>query len=122
MPQLDYTLLFNQIFWLFLVLIYLYIICLYFFLPLIFKLVISRKRLITENYNDIKNFKKDIYKLRSFYKVQILKINLLISKTTPLIKFFNQYEEKTLKLKLLPSLMLSSFSYRILYCDTIKKS
>lgn len=75
MPQLDYIIIFPQIFWFFLILLIFYILILHFFLPKFLYSIKLRKEVILFNSNLILKFSKK-NKLDSLNIINILKLNL----------------------------------------------
>nr|YP_009541963.1 ATP synthase F0 subunit 8 [Synarthrophyton chejuense]AYR06633.1 ATP synthase F0 subunit 8 [Synarthrophyton chejuense] len=81
MPQLDFTIVFTQIFWLLLVFIYTYSILIYFFIPLFVKSFKTRKQIIYNNIETL-NFIRNNFDTKqkllinklfnNFYQVKIM--------------------------------------------------
>ena len=93
MPQLDYILIPNQIFWFVLIFINLYIIIIYFFLPKISKILKTRKHICKKNFQEIKQIYNVLKTIKFFRRqkiiscLQIFKFltsNLLLLKEHPL--------------------------------------
>lgn len=93
MPQLDYILIPNQIFWFVIIFINLYIIIIYFFLPKISKILKTRKYICKKNFQEIKQIHDVLKIIKSFRREKIINCfqifkfltsNLLLLKEHPL--------------------------------------
>ena len=120
MPQLDYTLLFNQLFWLFFIFVILYIVLIYFFLPLLLKVFRVRKQILSKNFNESKKIIKYIEKFDLFYKIKIFEYCQLIKPIFSFVLFLKNYEINLLKTKLIPILIIHFISHKILYNQFFK--
>lgn len=117
MPQLDYTLLFNQIFWLFLIFISSYIVIIYLFLPVLLKVFKSRKQILGQHQKNtayINEHQKntDIFYNKAFFKCNNLLKNALIN-----FNYCNKIEKS-----LLDSTLIYSISSWILHSQFYKKN
>ena len=121
MPQLDYTLLFNQIFWLFIIFIVLYIILTYHFLPIFVKIFKSRKQILRYNHVKSVEVNKNLENLKLFRRRNILdtyKVQQIISSIT---KDLKKYDKNILNTKMVPSSMIQFFSSKIFYYSIFNK-
>lgn len=121
MPQLDQTLLFNQIFWLFLSFIYLYIMFIYYLLPSFLKIFKTRKHVLIKNIEQIESLKIYLYKIKSLKKGCLLNFVQSVEKFSDYI--IRLKKEKNLFLSSqFPKSTLNLLSYKILYINFIKKN
>ena len=117
MPQLDQTLLFNQIFWLFFSFIYLYILFIYHILPSFLIIFKTRKHLLDQNMEktlSLKNYLKQV----NFSKKQLL---LDLVKQTELLRNYNSLPKRYKKNLELTKFIITFFSSKIFFSNIVQK-
>ena len=72
MPQLDYTLISNQIFWFVIIFVNLYIVIICFFLPIILKILKVRKHICIKNFQEIEQIHTILKKMKCFRREKII--------------------------------------------------
>nr|YP_004062234.1 hypothetical protein PPUL_31 [Plocamiocolax pulvinata]ADR03250.1 hypothetical protein PPUL_31 [Plocamiocolax pulvinata] len=80
MPQLDYTIIFSQIFWLFFIFLFLYTIILHFFLPVFLKSIKIRKELINSLNLEVSKLEEISFKKRTLLYSNVNQQLLIIKK------------------------------------------
>ena len=121
MPQLDQTLLFNQIFWLFLSFIYLYIIFVYYILPSFLKIFKTRKYVLETNYEQSAKFKDYLYKNKRKNKHFLFNFVTRIENFSEHIKLLKKEKEILTSFKF-TKYVFNLLSHKILYTKIIRKN
>ena len=121
MPQLDQTLLFNQIFWLFLSFIYLYITFVYYLLPNFLKIFKTRKCILTRNFEQSTKFKDYLYKVNFAKKNYLLNFVVRIENFSEHFKLLKK-EKKVSKSFRFTTYLIKLLSHKILYTNIIKQN
>ena len=121
MPQLDQTLLFNQIFWLFLSFIYLYITFIYYLLPNFLKIFKTRKCVLTKNFEQSTKFKNCLYKINLVKKNHLFNFIVRIENFSEHSKLLKN-EKKVSKSFGFTKNLIKLLSYKILYINVIKQN
>jgi Plant ATP synthase F0 len=117
MPQLDHIIVFTQIFWLFSVFLFLYIVLTHFFLPKFLQSFKTRNLVIESNSsenNEINSsFLMNQTVLNDRLSEQLLAVRLTLSNTFILLG-----NKNLIDLRLTDSLLFNSIFYTTLYCDS----
>lgn len=111
MPQLDYIIIFPQIFWLFISFTFLYIILTHFFLPKFLKFLKARKLIINENSSET------FTAINKFNEKQILLKNLILTENTILNDFIFLNVKSQLDTHLIDEKIAIALINITLYCD-----
>lgn len=119
MPQLDFTIAFPQIFWLFINFFFIYVIFVHFFLPLFVKVLKSRKKIVELN-NEV------LLELQNKYAVKYQNLNLNLNKNITDIKLMLQTKfypvflfSKKKKLDFLDLKIAKVLFYNAIYFDEV---
>nr|AVK39581.1 ATP synthase F0 subunit 8 [Sheathia arcuata] len=118
MPQLDRTIIFTQIFWLFLVFASLYITLIYFFLPIFLRSMKARNLVVEFNNNENNIIKTDFLFIQTTIdatlneQMQFIRTTLL----KDLVLFSNA---KSVDLRSIDSLLLDSVFYTTMYNNEV---
>ena len=121
MPQLDQTLLFNQIFWLFLSFIYLYVTFVYYILPSFLKIFKTRKCVFAKNFEQSTKFKDYSHKINREKKNCLFNFMTRIENFSEHIKLLKKEKEISVSFKF-TKYILNLLSHKILYINVIKNN
>nr|UVF63021.1 ATP synthase F0 subunit 8 [Synarthrophyton patena] len=118
MPQLDFIIIFPQIFWLLIVFLFTYIILSHFFLPIFIKTLKSRKYIILEN-------TKILIKTQNKFNLKQTQLSFLLNRNFKLIKvmleteIFSLFsEDSNIDLNLVNIKLIEALYYNILYYNS----
>lgn len=117
MPQLDRSIVFTQIFWLFFVFLFLYIVLTHFFLPKFLQSFKTRNLVIEHNSNENNEITSNFLMNQVVLK-DSLNEQLLFVKSTLSSNFVLFSNKNFIDLCLTDNLLFSSIFYTILYCDS----
>lgn len=117
MPQLDFIIIFPQIFWLVIIFFFTYAILIHFFLPVFLKSLKTRKYIITENSRILTvtqdKFNSKQKQINSILNANFTKIKLMLE-----LEFFNLFTNNTnLDLNSIDTKIVEALYYNVLYHD-----
>nr|YP_010316743.1 ATP synthase F0 subunit 8 [Batrachospermum sp.]UNB13396.1 ATP synthase F0 subunit 8 [Batrachospermum sp.] len=118
MPQLDRIIVFTQIFWLFFVFLFLYIVLTHFFLPKFLQSFKTRNLIIEHNSNENSEINSSFLMSQTVLSDR-LNEQLLIVKSTLLNIFVLLNNKNFIDLRLTDNLLFNSTFYITLYWDSI---
>nr|YP_009348188.1 ATP synthase F0 subunit 8 [Corallina officinalis]APX55298.1 ATP synthase F0 subunit 8 [Corallina officinalis]QJF58169.1 ATP synthase F0 subunit 8 [Corallina officinalis]QJF58215.1 ATP synthase F0 subunit 8 [Corallina officinalis] len=117
MPQLDFTIAFPQIFWLFLSFFLLYSIIVHVFLPIFVKSFKARKKLVIANNESFNHLQKQLH-LKQTSLITLLNQNIIKIRTTfekNILPTFTS--DTTFDFDLINQKLAKVLYYNTLYCD-----
>nr|AHX02513.1 ATP synthase F0 subunit 8 [Schimmelmannia schousboei] len=117
MPQLDQTIIFSQIFWLFLIFTSLYTILTHFFLPKFLRSLKARKHISDINILETSNVVKRTADKQVLLKKILLKNLLLVRQTFSNVNLFSSINNKNIDICELDKKISNVIYNTTLYCD-----
>lgn len=118
MPQLDRIIIFSQIFWLFIIFTFIYIIITHFFLPKFLKSLKSRKQIIDSNNQEILIINSKFKEQQYFLKETLLKNLTLIENTIKSELELKKTDSIKSNIQLIDEKIAVLSLKKSLYCDT----
>lgn len=117
MPQLDFVIIFPQVFWLFTIFFLVYTIIVYFFLPIFVKSLKARKRIVLENSSLLLNTQSN-FALKQVRLNDLLNKNFYLIKSTLEVEVFNVFFSKNkLDLNYVDTKIVKAVHDIVLYYD-----
>nr|AYR06685.1 ATP synthase F0 subunit 8 [Rhodogorgon sp.] len=117
MPQLDYIIIFPQIFWLMLIFTIMYSGLLHFFLPVFVKLIRSRKLIISSNVNKTIGIEKKLLEKQIFLN-KVLNKNLFFIKTKFMKNIMTSLSiKREINMQSIDVKIIKALYNNVLYCN-----